>query len=141
MNICVEHCLYHLINYAFRFAFDRPESVRPIQGVPSVIRLSPSPRQWGGSNPTEQPSVILQHALTSSTNQSVVDGENTQIQSGKTSTNIFRIVVSDVASGTVYCVMPQPHEKSVMVIKNEMDNEAKENKSFQRQVSGDLLGL
>ncbi|XP_068917305.1 protein capicua homolog isoform X5 [Tenebrio molitor] len=95
----------------------RPESVRPIQGVPSVIRLSPSPRQWGGSNPTEQPSVILQHALTSSTNQSVVDGENTQIQ-----------------SGTVYCVMPQPHEKSVMVIKNEMDNEAKENKSFQRQV-------
>lgn len=60
----------------------RPESVRPIQGVPSVIRLSSSPRQWGPNSTDQQQSVILQHALTTNP---PVENETTQIQSGKIS--------------------------------------------------------
>ncbi|XP_968497.3 putative transcription factor capicua isoform X1 [Tribolium castaneum] len=57
----------------------RPESVRPIQGVPSVIRLTSSPRQWGPNSTDHQQGVILQQALTTNP---PVETENAQIQSG-----------------------------------------------------------
>ncbi|KAJ8930843.1 hypothetical protein NQ314_016260 [Rhamnusium bicolor] len=91
----------------------RPEA-RPVQGT-SVIRVSPNPRQWA-PNPPEQQSVILQHALTSPSSQPLEPENNT------------------ISQGTLYCVVPPTHEKNVMIIKNEIENDQKETKSFQRQV-------
>ncbi|XP_018578847.1 putative transcription factor capicua isoform X2 [Anoplophora glabripennis] len=92
----------------------RPEA-RPVQGVTSVIRVSPNPRQWAPNTP-EQQSVILQHALTSPSSQTL-EPEN-----------------SSLSQGTLYCVVPPTHEKNVMIVKNEVENDQKEPKSFQRQV-------
>ncbi|XP_060516322.1 putative transcription factor capicua isoform X3 [Cylas formicarius] len=91
----------------------RPELVRPVQG--SVIRVSPNPRPWG-INAVEQPSVILQHALTSPSNQSVESEP------------------SLLSTGSLYVVPSQTHEKNVMMIKHEIENKMEEPKSFQRQV-------
>ncbi|XP_057651023.1 putative transcription factor capicua isoform X5 [Diorhabda carinulata] len=93
----------------------RPEA-RPVQNVTSVIRISPNPRQWSNSLP-EQPSVILQHALTSP-----------PIQHTEPETN-------SLSQGALYCVVPPTHEKSIMIVKNEVENnDPKEPKSFPRQV-------
>ncbi|VEN56475.1 unnamed protein product, partial [Callosobruchus maculatus] len=92
----------------------RPEA-RPVQGITNVIRVSPRP--WPNNVVSEQQSVILQHALTSSTSQPTETENNTMPQ-----------------QGTLYCVVPPTYEKNVMIIKNELDNEQKELKSFQRQV-------
>ncbi|KAJ8982812.1 hypothetical protein NQ317_010433 [Molorchus minor] len=92
----------------------RPEA-RPVQSVTSVIRVSPNPRQWTSNTP-EQLGVILQHALTNKSSQSLEQENNS------------------LSQGTLYCVVPPTHDKNVMVIKNEMETDQKEPKSFQRQV-------
>lgn len=97
----------------------RPELVRPVQAATSVIRISPNPRQWTPTA-TEQPSVILQNALTNPTSQAAHDSE-----------------LSQIPTGTLYCVLPQNHEKNLMIIKNEVEDEkCKDNtQPFQRQVT------
>ncbi|KAJ8923865.1 hypothetical protein NQ315_010447 [Exocentrus adspersus] len=92
----------------------RPEA-RPVQGVTSVIRVSPNPRQWV-PNTAEQQSVILQHALTSPSSQPLDPESNS------------------LSQGPLYCVVPPTHEKNVMVVKNDVENDLKEPKAFQRQV-------
>ncbi|XP_028141757.1 putative transcription factor capicua isoform X1 [Diabrotica virgifera virgifera] len=89
----------------------RPEA-RPVQSVTSVIRVSPNPRQWI----PEQPSVILQHALTSPPSQHVEPETN------------------QVTQGGLYYVVPPKHDKNMMIVKNETENDPKEPKSFPRQV-------
>ncbi|CAG9828447.1 unnamed protein product, partial [Diabrotica balteata] len=86
---------------------------RPVQSVASVIRVSPNPRQWI----PEQPSVILQHALTSPPSQHV-EAENNQVTQG----------------GLYYVVPPKHDNKNMMIVKNETENDPKEPKSFPRQV-------
>ncbi|KAL3290368.1 hypothetical protein HHI36_023710 [Cryptolaemus montrouzieri] len=94
----------------------RPELVRPVQGTTSVIRVSPNPRQWT-TNATEQHNVILQHALTNVTSQSV---EMEPLQ-------------QPAVQNTVYRVAPQTIDRNILILKNE-ESDSKEMRSLPRQV-------
>ncbi|KAG5896688.1 hypothetical protein JTB14_002535 [Gonioctena quinquepunctata] len=92
----------------------RPEA-RPVQGVTSVIRVSPNLRQWSNNVP-EQPSVILQRALTSPPNPLQMT-EN-----------------SPLSQDAVYCLVPPIHEKGMLLVEDESENDMKESTSFSKQV-------
>lgn len=113
----------------------RPELVRPTQGSTSVIRISPNPRQWTAPVVSEQQqSVILQHALTTPANQAPGESETSQISTGNMIILLFNHLCI-IFLGTLYCVLPQSHDKNLMIIKNEckLENEKYEDsqQSFQ----------
>lgn len=122
------------------FNIFRPELVRPVQPGTSVIRISPNPRPWASTS-SEQQSVILQNALTNPANQSTPDPEPAPIQSGRTPQTTRENATSNFHpfSGTLYCLVPQAHDKNLMIIKNESEkdkcNETAPQQSFHRQVS------
>ncbi|GJQ67993.1 hypothetical protein Trydic_g10649 [Trypoxylus dichotomus] len=99
----------------------RPELVRPVQPNTSVIRLSPGPRPWTPVVTEQQSSVILQHALTGAPNQPLNEQEN-----------------NPQLPGTLYCLLPQPQEKNVMLIKNEIHNSDK-SKDIQTQLQRQVI--
>nr|XP_023016212.1 uncharacterized protein LOC111505604 [Leptinotarsa decemlineata] len=92
----------------------RPEA-RPVQGVTSVIRVSPNLPQWS-DNVAEQPSVILQRALTSPPNSSTEPENNSSPQ------------------GALYCHIPPAHEKGMIIVKEETENDIMESISLPPQV-------
>lgn len=100
----------------------------------SVIRVSPNPRQWSTNN-SDQPSVILQHALTSPSSQQI-EPDNTQ--GSKSKQRIVNLIAINFYwicfAGALYCVVPPAQEKNLMIIKNEPENDLKEQKPFHRQV-------
>lgn len=104
--------------------------MRPTQGVNSVIRVSPNSHShsWKPTLTEQQQSVILQHALNNTVNN---ENEPTKhIATSKAFFFSFRyfyarnvcviiIVFVDIL-GTLYCVLPQPQDKNVMVINTQI---------------------
>ncbi|XP_076261582.1 putative transcription factor capicua isoform X1 [Rhynchophorus ferrugineus] len=90
----------------------RPELVRPVQAAPSVIRVSPRPRQWHQVGPLETSQVVLQHGPSND---------------DRTSANL--------SAGQGLYLLPQSQDKNLLVIKNDvLNNKMEEPKPFQRQV-------
>lgn len=90
----------------------RPELVRPVQAAPSVIRVSPRPRLWPSVAALDVSQVVLQHG---------------------TSPDERPTVTTQVAPGPLY-IVPQAHEKDLLVIKNDMESRQEEPKPVQRQI-------
>lgn len=92
----------------------RPELVRPVQSAPSVIRVSPRPRPWPPVAQMDSSQVVLQHGPASED----------------------RPTPSSLYPQRRRVFLVQPHDKNVLVMKNEATDNHKieETKPFQRQV-------
>ncbi|CAG9759331.1 unnamed protein product [Ceutorhynchus assimilis] len=90
----------------------RPELVRPVQTAQTVIRVSPSPRPWGTVAPLETQEVIFQHNAPTEERVSLT---------------------THMAPGSLY-IVPQNHDKNLLVIKNDIEHRLEETKPLSRQI-------